>query len=102
MSGVRLLITGGAGFIGSAIVDAALARGYEVRVLDSLRADVHGPAAESTTVPGPGPERGPMIQHGPGFRARARSDFSSPGQGHPLNAKVPPAEAGRHQIKRLG
>ena len=73
MSGVRLLITGGAGFIGSAIVDAALARGYEVRVLDSLRADVHGPAAESTTGPGPGPESGPMIEHGPRFRARARN-----------------------------
>ena len=74
MSGVRLLITGGAGFIGSAIVEAALAGGYEVRVLDSLRADVHGPAAESTTGPGPGPESGPMIEHGPRFRARARSE----------------------------
>ncbi|MEK6311736.1 MAG: NAD-dependent epimerase/dehydratase family protein, partial [Curtobacterium sp.] len=38
----RLLVTGGAGFIGSAIVRRALAEGYEVRVLDSLRADVHG------------------------------------------------------------
>ncbi|MES2094450.1 MAG: NAD-dependent epimerase/dehydratase family protein [Actinomycetota bacterium] len=37
-----VLITGGAGFIGSAIVDAALERGWRVRILDSLRPDVHG------------------------------------------------------------
>jgi dTDP-L-rhamnose 4-epimerase len=39
---MKLLITGGAGFIGSTIVTAALDRGWDVRVLDSLRADVHG------------------------------------------------------------
>jgi len=38
----HVLVTGGAGFIGGAIVSAALERGYRVRVLDSLRADVHG------------------------------------------------------------
>ncbi|WEO78156.1 NAD-dependent epimerase/dehydratase family protein [Cryobacterium sp. SO2] len=38
----HLLITGGAGFIGGAIVSAALERGWRVRVLDSLRRDVHG------------------------------------------------------------
>ncbi|MFP7761121.1 NAD-dependent epimerase/dehydratase family protein [Marisediminicola sp. LYQ134] len=43
-----LLVTGGSGFIGSAVVEAALARGERVRVLDSLRDDVHGapPAAD--------------------------------------------------------
>lgn len=41
---MRMLVTGGAGFIGGAVVEAALAAGWEVRVLDSLRADVHGPA----------------------------------------------------------
>ncbi len=39
---MRLLVTGGAGFIGGEVVAAALAAGHEVRVLDSLRSDVHG------------------------------------------------------------
>ncbi|MDJ0351042.1 NAD-dependent epimerase/dehydratase family protein [Cryobacterium sp. PH29-G1] len=79
MAGKHLLITGGAGFIGSAIVDAALARGYRVRVLDSLRADVHGiaPAPASLSVPGPGPDTGPRIEHGPAFRARARNSAAA-------------------------
>jgi dTDP-L-rhamnose 4-epimerase len=37
----HLLVTGGAGFIGSEIVRQALDAGYSVRILDSLRADVH-------------------------------------------------------------
>jgi dTDP-L-rhamnose 4-epimerase len=41
-----LLVTGGAGFIGGTIVTAARARGWNVRVLDSLRADVHGGTPE--------------------------------------------------------
>lgn len=36
-----LLVTGGAGFIGSRIVAAARARGWRVRVLDAMRPDVH-------------------------------------------------------------
>lgn len=43
-----MLVTGGAGFIGGAIVTEALRRGEAVRVLDSLRADVHG---ASPTIP---------------------------------------------------
>jgi dTDP-L-rhamnose 4-epimerase len=37
-----VLITGGAGFIGSHVADALLARGYAVRLLDNLDAQVHG------------------------------------------------------------
>jgi dTDP-L-rhamnose 4-epimerase len=39
---MNILVTGGAGFIGSHIVDELLARGHRVRVLDSLWPQVHG------------------------------------------------------------
>jgi dTDP-L-rhamnose 4-epimerase len=38
----KILITGGAGFIGSHLCDELLDHGYEVRVLDSLHPQVHG------------------------------------------------------------
>ena len=38
----RVLITGGAGFIGSHVADVLLSAGYEVRLLDNLNNQVHG------------------------------------------------------------
>src|ERR671926_1581400 len=38
----RILITGGAGFIGSHVADELITHGHHVRVLDNLTAQVHG------------------------------------------------------------
>src|SRR5881394_1502147 len=38
----RILITGGAGFIGSHVADELLSHGYHVRILDNLCSQVHG------------------------------------------------------------
>ena len=38
---MRLLVTGGAGFIGSFVVDRMIADGHAVTVLDSLEPQVH-------------------------------------------------------------
>ncbi|HEX8371597.1 MAG TPA: NAD-dependent epimerase/dehydratase family protein, partial [Chthoniobacterales bacterium] len=42
----KMLITGGAGFVGSHLADELLAHGYEVRVLDSMAEQVHGAGAQ--------------------------------------------------------
>jgi len=45
----RVLITGGAGFIGSNVALKLIAKGYEVTVLDSLSEQIHGANPEETS-----------------------------------------------------
>jgi dTDP-L-rhamnose 4-epimerase len=49
---VRVLITGGAGFIGSHVADRLVAEGHDVVLLDALLPQAHGPAAEAAPPPG--------------------------------------------------
>jgi len=50
-SKLKVLVTGGAGFIGSHTVDQLLASGHEVRILDSLRPPVHDGSGLPSYVP---------------------------------------------------
>ena len=49
---MKVLVTGGAGFIGSHTADSLLERGYEVRILDGLFLPVHLNREKPSYVPG--------------------------------------------------
>lgn len=49
---MKVLVTGGAGFIGSHICDSLLDRGYSVRILDNLTAPVHKDGKPNYLSPG--------------------------------------------------
>jgi len=51
MSGARVLVTGGAGFIGAHTSVELLKRGYRVRVMDWLQAPVHEPDTMPSWIP---------------------------------------------------
>ncbi len=84
---MRALVTGGAGFIGSTLVDRLLAEGHAVDVLDDLSTGSLANLAD-----GPG-RSGQRLQLPPDRRPRARA--GRPDRSAPARGRVPPRRPGR-------
>ena len=63
----RVLITGGAGFIGSRLAQELSERGHTVTVLDNFLPKIHGPQ----------PETSPLVQHASRYARVLRGDVTS-------------------------
>ena len=70
----HILITGGAGFIGSHLADELLAHGYQVRALDNLSPQVHGDATRAARLSRSRGRARRRRRARSGCRARARCD----------------------------
>jgi dTDP-L-rhamnose 4-epimerase len=73
----RVLITGGAGFIGSHVADELLLHGYRVRALDVLAPQVHGPARQPPSYLNPDIELVDKDVRDPGALGQALRDVDA-------------------------
>ena len=78
MRGVRILITGGAGFIGSHVADLLAADGHSVLLLDAFLPQAHGSGAPPEWSGKSGPlllRSGPEILSSVGYAPGSSSTF---------------------------